>query len=136
MYAKIYLRQFMKYLLAYIQGPPGTGKTNTIINIITTAFFNERTVLLTSYNNHPIDSVFNEFRNIRYKDKVISFPIIRLGNNEKVAESLGYIMDIYERTKNIEIYYKTLEKNKVNKIERTRKLTELLKKHERIIILK
>ena len=126
----------MKYPLAYVQGPPGTGKTNTIINTITTAFFNDRTVLLTSFNNHPIDSVFDEFQNIKYRDKVIPFPIIRLGNNEKVAESLDYIIDIYERTKNIDIYDKTLEKNKGDKIERTKKLTELLKKHERIIDLK
>lgn len=126
----------MKYPLAYIQGPPGTGKTNTIINTITTALFNERTVLLTSYNNHPIDSVFNAFQNIMYKEKVIPFPIVRLGNNEKVAESIDFIKDIYERTKNIEIYDKTLEKNKGDKIERTKLLTALLKKHERIIELK
>ena len=126
----------MKYPLAYIQGPPGTGKTNTIINTVTTAFFNERTVLLSSYNNLPIDSVFNAFLNISYKDKIIPFPIIRLGNNEKVAESLDYIMDIYEKTKDIEIYDKTLEKNKGNKIEKTKKLTALLKKHERIIEFK
>ena len=126
----------MKYPLAYIQGPPGTGKTNTIINTITSAFFNERTVLLTSYNNHPIDSVVDAFRNIKYKDKLIPFPIIRLGNNEKVMESLDFIKDIYERAKNIDIYEKTLEKNKGDKIERTKKLTELLRKHEKIIELK
>ncbi len=39
--------------VSYIQGPPGTGKTNTIINTIVTAFFNEKTVLFSSYNNHP-----------------------------------------------------------------------------------
>lgn len=50
----------MKYPVAYIQGPPGTGKTNTIINTIVTAFFNERTVLFASYNNHPINSVFEK----------------------------------------------------------------------------
>jgi hypothetical protein len=49
----------LKYPLAYIQGPPGTGKTNTIINTIVTAFFNDKTVLFSSYNNHPIDSVFD-----------------------------------------------------------------------------
>lgn len=38
----------MKYPLAYIQGPPGTGKTNTIINTIVTAFFNNVTVLFSS----------------------------------------------------------------------------------------
>ena len=47
----------MKYPLAYIQGPPGTGKTNTIVNTLVTAFFNEQTVLFVSYNNHPIDGV-------------------------------------------------------------------------------
>ena len=38
----------MKYPLAYIQGPPGTGKTNTILNTIVTAFFNNMTVLFAS----------------------------------------------------------------------------------------
>ena len=42
--------------VAYIQGPPGTGKTTTIINTIITAFFNNKTVLFSSYNNHPIDA--------------------------------------------------------------------------------
>ena len=50
----------MKYPLAYIQGPPGTGKTNTIVNTLVTAFFNEQTVLFTSYNNHPIDGELYE----------------------------------------------------------------------------
>ena len=126
----------MKYPIAYIQGPPGTGKTNTIINTITTAFFNERTVLFASYNNHPIDSVFKTFQNIKYRDKIIPFPIIRLGNNEKVAESLDFIKDIYERTKTIDIFDKTLEKNKGDKVERTKKLTKLLKEHEQILELK
>lgn len=126
----------MKYPIAYIQGPPGTGKTNTIINTITTAFFNERTVLFASYNNHPIDSVFKAFQNIKYRGKSIPFPIIRLGNNEKVAESLDFIKDIYERTKNTDIYDKTLEKNREDKVERTRKLTALLKRHEQILDLK
>ena len=125
----------MKYPIAYIQGPPGTGKTNTIINTIATAFFNERTVLFASYNNHPIDSVFKTFQNIKYREKSIPFPIIRLGNNDKVAESLGFIKDIYERTKKINIYDKTLEKNREDKIERTKKLTALLKKHETMLDL-
>jgi len=120
----------MKYPIAYIQGPPGTGKTNTIINTIATAFFNERTVLFASYNNHPIDSVFDTFQDIKYKGKSVPFPIIRLGNNEKVAKSLDFIKSIYESTKNISIYDKTLEKNREDKIERTKKLTALLKKHE------
>ena len=126
----------MKYPIAYIQGPPGTGKTNTIINTIITAFFNERTVLFASYNNHPIDSVFQTFQSINYRDKIVPFPVVRLGNNEKAAESLDFIKDIYERTKKIDIFDKTLEKNKGDKIERAKKLTKLLKKHEQILQLK
>lgn len=126
----------IKYPIAYIQGPPGTGKTNTIINTIITAFFNERTVLFTSYNNHPIDSVFKTFQSIKYRDKIIPFPMIRLGNNEKVAECLSFIKDIYERTKKIDIYDKTLEKNKGDKVEKAKKLAKLLKKHEQILDLK
>lgn len=126
----------MKYPIAYIQGPPGTGKTNTIINTIVTAFFNERTVLFASYNNHPIDSVFRTFQKIKYREKTVPFPIVRLGNKGKVEECLDFIKDIYERTKNISIYDKTLERNKNDKIERTRKLTALLKKHETLLDLK
>lgn len=121
----------MKYPLAYIQGPPGTGKTNTIVNTIVTAFFNEQTVLFASYNNHPIDGVCEKLQKISYKGKgVIPFPIIRLGNAEKVLEALDYIKSLYERTKEIRIFDSTLERNKDDKIIRTKKLTELLRRHE------
>ena len=80
----------MKYPLAYIQGPPGTGKTSTIINTILTAFFNERTVLFASYNNHPINGVFDKLRSLKYNGKIIPFPVLRLGNSEKVLEALKF----------------------------------------------
>lgn len=130
------LYKALKYPLTYVQGPPGTGKTNTINNTIMTAFFNQKTVLLTSYNNHPIDNVFEDFVNISYRGRTIPFPIIRLGNNEKVRECIVYIRQMYELTKNINIYEKTLERNKEDKIERTKKLNELLKRHETILDLK
>lgn len=123
----------MKYPLTYIQGPPGTGKTNTILNTIITAFFNERTILFSSYNNHPIDSVFEAFRGLDYNGKPIPFPTIRLGNKEKVEEALNDINKLYETTKAITIYDKTLSNNKNTKIERTSKLTELLRKYEKIL---
>lgn len=121
----------MKYPLAYIQGPPGTGKTNTIVNTIITAFFNEKTVLFTSYNNHPIDGVFSKLSKITYKKNyVIPFPMIRLGNDEKVLEALKYIKILYNRVKDITVYEGTLDKNKDDKIERTKRLSQLLKNHE------
>ena len=121
----------IKYPLAYIQGPPGTGKTNTIVNTIMTAFFNEKTVLFASYNNHPIDGVFQTLKNISYRGREkVAFPIIRLGNDEKVAEALDYIKELYEKTKTLTVFDSTLERNKDDRVIRTKKLTELLRRHE------
>lgn len=120
----------MKYPISYIQGPPGTGKTNTIINTISTAFFNEKTVLFCSYNNHPIDGVFETLCRLEYKGRIIPFPVIRLGNNEKIKEALEYIKNIYDKCRNIQVYDKTLEKKKYFETEKTEKLRILLGKHE------
>ncbi|MGN0169010.1 MAG: AAA domain-containing protein [Acetatifactor sp.] len=121
----------MKYPLAYIQGPPGTGKTNTIVNTLVTAFFNEQTVLFTSYNNHPIDGVCEKLQHITNGSKgFIPFPIIRLGSDDRVAEALDYIRKLYEETKEINIYEGTLEKRKSDRVARTRQLTALLQNYE------
>ncbi len=126
----------MKYPVAYIQGPPGTGKTNTIINTIMTAFFNERTVLFTSYNNHPINSVFEKLTGMQYRGKTIPFPALRLGNADKVKEAIQYIRDIYEQTKSITVFEATLDRKKDDRIERAKKLSNLLKKYEEVLDLK
>lgn len=126
----------MKYPLAYIQGPPGTGKTNTIINTIITAFFNERTVLFTSYNNHPINGVFEKLRGITHKGKNIPFPVLRLGNMEKVREAIEYIKDLYQQVKSIQVFEGTLDKRKDDRILRAKQLSNLLKKYEEMLDLK
>ena len=126
----------MKYPVAYIQGPPGTGKTNTIINTIITAFFNERTVLFASYNNIPIDGVFEKLSNLKYNGKKISFPVLRLGNETKVREAITYIKDLYVRTQNIKVFEATLDKRKGDRIERAKQLSNLLKKYEERLDLK
>ena len=126
----------MKYPLAYIQGPPGTGKTNTIINTIITAFFNERTVLFTSYNNHPIGGVFEKLTSLEYQGKKIPFPVLRLGNIDKVKEAIIYVKELYERVKDIKVFGGTLDKRKDDRIERARKLSDLLKRYEEILDLK
>lgn len=121
----------MKYPLAYIQGPPGTGKTNTIVNTIITAFFNERTVLFASYNNHPIDGVCDKLQHLEYGARGdIPFPIIRLGSDEKVLEALQYIKRLYECTLKVDVFDGTLEKKKTDRVARTRQLTALLQRHE------
>ena len=120
----------MRYPTTYIQGPPGTGKTNTIINTIVTAFFNGRTVLFASNNNHPIDGVFDKLKNLKYKDKTIPFPVLRLGNTVKVKEALNYIKQMAEIVEPIQVYEKMLDKRKDRRTERAGHLTQLLKVYE------
>lgn len=126
----------MKYPLAYIQGPPGTGKTNTIINTIVTAFFNDRTVLFASYNNHPISGVFDKLSTMTFRGKTIPFPVLRLGNMEKVEEALCYIKQVYKQAKGITVYDGALDKRKDDRKERAKKLSVLLEEYERVLELK
>ena len=126
----------MKYPVAYIQGPPGTGKTNTIINTIVTAFFNERTILFASYNNHPINGVYEKLSAIKYHGRNIPFPILRLGNNEKVKEALITMKRLYEEVKNIKVFERTLDRNKDDRKKRAKRLSEMLKRYEDLLDLK
>lgn len=126
----------MRYPVAYVQGPPGTGKTNTIMNVIVTAFFNEKTVLFTSYNNHPIDGVVEKLTSLSYRGKKIPFPIVRLGNQEKMKAALVEIRGLYERTKSIPVYDKALSKKKDNQAGQMKRLSELLRKYQEKLDLK
>lgn len=126
----------MRYPLTYVQGPPGTGKTNTIMNTIMTAFFNERTVLFASNNNHPIDEVYKKIRQLRYQGKQIPFPMIRLGNMEMASKALDEIHALYEQTKSIPVYDATLDKKRGQKVERTAELTKLLEQYDEILDLR
>ena len=125
----------MKYPVAYIQGPPGTGKTNTIINTISTAFFNEKKVLFSSYNNQPIDGVFEKLTHLKYDNKIIPFPMLRLGNNSKVKEAIRYIKKLYNSTKNLTVYEKTLDRNRDYRIDRAKELSQALKQYEELLEL-
>lgn len=126
----------MKYPIAYIQGPPGTGKTNTIINTIVTAFFNEKTVLFASYNNHPINGVFEKLSSMEYRGRRIPFPILRLGNMEKVKEALDYMLKLYNQAKELTIFEGTLDRNRGDRIERAKRLSAMLKRYEELLDLR
>ncbi len=125
----------MRYPLTYVQGPPGTGKTNTILNTLSTAFFNGRTVLFTSYNNHPIDGVVEKLQALEYRGQPIPFPILRLGDRQRVGEALRTIRSLYEQCKDLRIYQKTLDKNHDQRAQRAQELTGLLERYEHILDL-
>lgn len=126
----------MRYPLAYIQGPPGTGKTNTIMNTIMTAFFNDRTVLFASNNNHPIDEVYRKMRGLSYQGRPIPFPMIRLGNLEKTSKALDEMRALYNQVKYVNVYDSTLDKQKGQKVQRTAQLTKLLENYYDILDLR
>ena len=120
----------MRYPLSYVQGPPGTGKTMTIVNTIITAFFNRRTVLLASYNNHPIDEAVQKLTSIQYRNHPIPFPVIRLGNSETVMESLKQMKELFAEIRDIPVPESTLEKNHRERCEQAKQLTAFLDQYE------
>ncbi len=120
----------LKYPVLYVQGPPGSGKTNTILNTVVTAFFNNKSVLISSYNNHPIDEIYDKLSNLKYNGKTIPFPIIRLGNGDKVKEAIKQIRKLYEQTHNMKVFDASLSKKKNDEEHRTKALSNLLHRYE------
>ena len=121
--------------LAYVQGPPGTGKTSTILNILVTAFFNEKTVLFASYNNHPIDGVVNKLQSLTFGGQAIPFPILRLGNNDVTEQAIKTMRTLYRQCQNMQIFEATLDRSRKERTVQARRLAELLKRYEQILEL-
>ena len=84
----------MKYPVTYVQGPPGTGKTQTIINVVLSAFYNNKTMLICSSNNKPVDGIVEKLR-FSYNGETINFPYLRLGNIEDVKKATTRILELY-----------------------------------------
>lgn len=120
----------LKYPITYVQGPPGTGKTQTILNIVVNCLINNKTLLISSNNNVPIDGIKDKLYLGKYRDKDILFPVIRLGNNECVAEALQVIKELYVfETKDVPkeaLLFNLKEKSKEN----NRLLLDKLKQYE------
>jgi len=120
----------LKYPITYVQGPPGTGKTQTILNIVVNCLTNNKTLLISSNNNIPIDGINDKLFLGEYRNKEILFPVIRLGNNRCTAEALKKIKKLYEfETKDTprkDLLFKLKEKSKEN----NKKLLSKLENYE------
>ncbi|MEF3692543.1 MAG: AAA domain-containing protein, partial [Acholeplasmataceae bacterium] len=86
----------LKQPITYVQGPPGTGKTYSIINLLVSSLFNQQTVLVSSNNNKPIDDIITKMNELKYQGRALPLPILRLGNIDKVRESLLFIKSYYK----------------------------------------
>ncbi len=130
----------MKYPITYVQGPPGTGKTQTILNVILSAFFNSRTTLICSSNNRPINGILEKLKFSYIEKDDVPFPYIRLGNRSEISKSTLRILNLYNFESKFEpdeekinrIKNKTNEGNKdlLNYLEIYEKKNEIFQKME------
>ncbi len=98
--------------LSFIQGPPGTGKTHTVLNLVTTAFFNGLTCLVTTNNNQPMKDLKSKFENIgNYKNEPIELPLLRLSAKDKMTETIKNMNHLYLKYKDANVNDRILEQN-------------------------
>jgi len=120
----------LKYPVTYVQGPPGTGKTQTILNIVVNCLTNNKTLLITSNNNVPIDGIKEKLNIGKYRDKEILFPFIRLGNKQCTLEALQTIKKLYQY-ETADVPKETLLNNlKENSKEKNKQLLFKLQQYE------
>lgn len=125
----------MVNFITYVQGPPGTGKTKTIINVLLSAMANDRTCLICSNNNKPINDIYDSIsfsKNINNTKVEIPFPIIRIGRMKENLKALDKIKDLYIRQKkeNTTIHLKMIEETKKDCLKSYSKLKEVLSDYE------
>lgn len=92
--------------------------------------------MFVSYNNHPINGVYDKLSKLTYHGKRILFPILRLGNQQKTKEALQIIKNMYEEAQFIKVFGSTLDRNKDERKKRARHLSNLLRKYEELLDLK
>ena len=120
----------MKYPVTYVQGPPGTGKTQTILNVLMSALFDNKTVLVCSSNNKPVDGIIDKL-NFHYYDDEILFPFLRLGKLSDVIEATFRIRTLYEMQIDKVVKEHLINKIKVDADTANEELIGLLEKQER-----
>lgn len=120
----------LKYPVTYVQGPPGTGKTQTILNIVVNCLTNNKTVLISSNNNIPIDGIKEKLNLGKYNNKEILFPFIRLGNRQCTLEALKTIKKLSEYKTNDVPKEALLHNLKENSKEKNKQLLLKLQHYE------
>lgn len=120
----------IKNPVTYVQGPPGTGKTQTIINVVLSAFYNNKKTLVCSSNNKPVDGIVSLLR-FKYNNEDIEFPFLRLGNFDDVKKATRKIKALYNFTTERKPIESKLERIKANNDEEIKELVALLDRQER-----
>ncbi len=124
----------MKQPVTYVQGPPGTGKTQTILNVVLNGFYNDRTMIVCSSNNKPVDGIIEKLK-INYKNRPIPFPFLRLGNMEQVGKALDRIQELFDYTSTFEPDDEKIGRIKNSTDSRNEQLCGILKRQEKHVKL-
>lgn len=132
--------------VTYVKGPPGTGKTETIFNVLLSAYANDKTVLVCSNNNHPVNDIFKKMdgslsikRPFSTESEKIIFPMIRLGNNIETQETirkLREIMNFVSRHEKSRVQEELTEASKNRSLSGFKELKNLLMEYESQVDLK
>ncbi|HBD06111.1 MAG TPA: hypothetical protein DCY93_01710 [Firmicutes bacterium] len=73
--------------------------------MILQSLFSKQKVLLSANANHPIDEIESKFKELRENKYPIYIPYFRLGNIEKLAESIDYVRLCYRFLKSEDTSY-------------------------------
>ena len=132
--------------VTYVKGPPGTGKTETIFNVLLSAYANDKTVLVCSNNNHPVSDIFKKMdgsltikKPFSNETEKIIFPMIRLGNKNEMEETvikLREIMDFVSKHEKSRVQEELTEASKNRSLSGFNELRDLLIEYESQIDLK
>lgn len=133
----------MKEDVSFVQGPPGTGKTSTVVNTVTTAFYNRQKILVVTNNNKPMKDLDKKFSDLSmYKNEKIELPICRLSAKDKMHETIKNMNHLYHKYKDARVNDDILKKNsefqKQNLkevIEKMNEIDEHIKQKRRIKVI-
>lgn len=71
--------------------------------------------MISSYNNHPVDEIYQKLSHLKYKGNDIPFPIIRLGNGNKLKEAIKQIRHLFEITASMKVFDSSLNRKRMTK---------------------
>lgn len=121
----------LKYPITYVQGPPGTGKTQTILNIVVNCITANKTLLISSNNNVPLDGISHKLDLGDYHGNKILFPALRLGNKQYMKAALKKIKELHEYDSRDRPKENLLARIKERSAENNKLLNERIEQYER-----
>lgn len=79
------------------RGRRARAKSATIVNVLLSCFLNDQTALIVSNNNEAIDNLDRKLSSLESEHQRISFPILRLGSNQRIEEALVQIKQLCDQ---------------------------------------